>query len=138
MQYALDQNIAVLSLDDGKANAVGPNFIKFVNESLDRAEKDNAGAILLRGREGMFSAGFDLGEFQQGVEQGIAIPSLAKLPQIFSQQKFQSISIHTNSCTKFLHLIRTRANLSFSTNICLSEVTLHTWIWVTEGPPRIL
>jgi enoyl-CoA hydratase len=73
MQYALDQNIAVLSLDDGKANAVGPNFIKFVNDGLDQAERDNAGAILLRGREGMFSAGFDLGEFQQGVEQGIAM-----------------------------------------------------------------
>jgi enoyl-CoA hydratase/carnithine racemase len=73
MQYTLEESIAIVDLDDGKANVVGPELIKFVNESLDRVGEDEAGAVLLRGREGMFSAGFDLAEFQKGAEQGIAM-----------------------------------------------------------------
>jgi enoyl-CoA hydratase len=73
MNYLLSNNIAVVSLDDGKANVVGPNFLDSVNSALDRAEKDNAGAVILRGREGMFSAGFDLGEFKKGPAEGMAM-----------------------------------------------------------------
>ena len=73
MQYELKDNIAVLAFDDGKANAVGHAFLDFANESLDRAASDGAGAVILRGREGMFSAGFDLGEFKEGPEAGVAM-----------------------------------------------------------------
>jgi len=73
MKYDLHNNIAIVSLDDGKANVVGHNFLDSVNSALDRAEKDGAGAVILRGREGMFSAGFDLGEFKKGPAAGIAM-----------------------------------------------------------------
>ncbi len=73
MNYLLSNNIAVVSLDDGKANVVGHNFLDSVNRALDRAEKDSAGAVILRGREGMFSAGFDLGEFKKGPKAGMAM-----------------------------------------------------------------
>ena len=73
MNYLLSNNIAVVSLDDGKANVVGHNFLDSVNRALDRAEKDSAGAVILRGREGMFSAGFDLGEFAKGPKAGMAM-----------------------------------------------------------------
>jgi enoyl-CoA hydratase len=73
MNYLLSNNIAVVSLDDGKANVVGHNFLDSVNRALDRAEEDSAGAVILRGREGMFSAGFDLGEFAKGPKAGMAM-----------------------------------------------------------------
>ncbi len=73
MKYNLHNNIAVVSLDDGKANVVGHNFLDSVNSALDRAGQDSAGAVILRGREGMFSAGFDLGEFKKGPAAGMAM-----------------------------------------------------------------
>jgi enoyl-CoA hydratase len=73
MQYTLSDNIATLTLDDGKANVVGPAFLDNINAGLDRAEQETASAVILRGREGMFSAGFDLGEFKKGPEAGLAM-----------------------------------------------------------------
>jgi enoyl-CoA hydratase len=73
MNYALHNNIAIVSLDDGKANVVGHQFLDGVNSALNRAEAEGAGAVILRGREGMFSAGFDLGEFKKGPEAGMAM-----------------------------------------------------------------
>ena len=75
MEYLLEDSIARINLDDGKANVVSPDFIQFVNDSLDRAQADSAGAVLITGREGIFSAGFDLKEFEKGMEQGIAMVS---------------------------------------------------------------
>ena len=57
--YAFDGATAVLTMDDGKANAFGPGMIAAVNEQLDRAEKE-AKAVLLTGRPGLLSGGFDL------------------------------------------------------------------------------
>lgn len=73
MNYSLKDNIATISFDDGKANAVGVEFLTTINEALDQAESDKASAVILRGREGMFSGGFDLKEFEKGVEAGMAM-----------------------------------------------------------------
>lgn len=54
------------SLEDGKRNVVGPAFVVAMNDCLDRADADKAKAIVLEGRAGTFSAGFDLKEFQKG------------------------------------------------------------------------
>lgn len=70
MEYALADGIATITFDDGKANAVGHSFLDGINAALDRAEADKAGAVILTGREGMFSAGFDLKEFEKGPEAG--------------------------------------------------------------------
>ncbi len=73
MDYALDDNIATLTFDDGKANVVGHSFLDDINAGLDRAEEQGVAAVILRGREGMFSAGFDLKEFEKGVEEGLSM-----------------------------------------------------------------
>ena len=73
MNYELNNNIATLQFDDGKANVVGQTFLDDINAGLDRAEEEKASAVILRGRDGMFSAGFDLGEFKKGPEQGMAM-----------------------------------------------------------------
>ena len=63
--YEIIDDIAIVTMDDGKANAFGPNMIAAVNASLDRAA-DDARAVLLTGRPGLFSGGFDLKVIRSG------------------------------------------------------------------------
>ncbi len=58
--YALDDNIARIRLDDGKANAMFLPWFEALNRTLDQAEKDKPGAVVIAGRAGMFSAGLNL------------------------------------------------------------------------------
>lgn len=67
MKYELLDSVAVLHLDDGKANAVGYQLMETIDEALERAAGE-ASALVLHGREGIFSAGFDLKEIQKGPE----------------------------------------------------------------------
>lgn len=64
-----DGDVAILRLDDGKANALGPDLIASVSEALRRAA-DEAGAVVLTGRPGRFSAGFDLSVLKTGADAG--------------------------------------------------------------------
>ena len=66
--YELNDQIAVITLDDGKANAFGPNMIGAVNAMLDRAASE-AKVVLLTGRPGIFSGGFDLKVIRGGDAQ---------------------------------------------------------------------
>ncbi len=65
VQYVLSGDVAVLRIDDGKANALGPRVIAALNAGLDRAEKESK-AVLIAGRPGRFSAGFDLAVIRSG------------------------------------------------------------------------
>ncbi len=58
--YDLKDGIATIRLDDGKVNAMSQPFFEALNASLDRAEKDRAGAVVITGRPGVFSAGLNL------------------------------------------------------------------------------
>lgn len=59
VSYALDDGVAVLTMDDGKANAMAPAMSAALNAALDRADKE-ANAVVVRGRPGVFCGGFDL------------------------------------------------------------------------------
>ena len=59
IRYEQRDSVALITMDDGKANALGPASITALTEALDRAERD-AKAVVLAGRAGRFSAGFDL------------------------------------------------------------------------------
>jgi enoyl-CoA hydratase len=63
--YKLDGAVATITMDDGKANSLSPNMLAALNSALDRAAADNA-VVVLTGREGRFSAGFDLGVLRAG------------------------------------------------------------------------
>jgi enoyl-CoA hydratase len=67
VRYELTDRVAVITLDDGKANAVSPRVITALNAHLDRAEGE-AAAVLLCGRPGRFSAGFDLTVMTGGLD----------------------------------------------------------------------
>lgn len=58
-------DVAVIRFDDGKANTVSLKSIPALNAALDEAEK-NAKSIVLAGRPGRFSAGFDLSVMRDG------------------------------------------------------------------------
>ena len=67
-----DQTVAVITLDDGKANALSQSMIADVRAALTGAEVDaNCIAAVIAGREGRFSAGFDLSVMQAGDQQAI-------------------------------------------------------------------
>jgi enoyl-CoA hydratase len=67
-RYKLEDRLATVTLDDGKVNALGSAFIADVNAQFDRAIGDSAVAVILSGRPGIFSAGFDLAELRSGSE----------------------------------------------------------------------
>ena len=67
-RYELADGIATITLDDGKANAMSVGMLQALNAALDRAEQDQA-VVLLTGRAGMFSGGFDLGAFKRSPEE---------------------------------------------------------------------
>lgn len=59
--------VLVIHLDDGKANVLSPSTMVLINEALDAAEADpEVGAVVLHGRPGVFSGGFDLGVMRSG------------------------------------------------------------------------
>ena len=72
MNYELIDDIAVITMDDGKANAVSYTMMESLNSHLDQAEKE-AKAVVLLGKSGMYSAGFDLKEVQKGPEAANAL-----------------------------------------------------------------
>ena len=59
LTYRLEGSVGVLVLDDGKANVLNNVSIGAIHEAMDRAEHE-AGSVVLAGRPGRFSGGFDL------------------------------------------------------------------------------
>lgn len=72
--YDLRDKIAVITMDDGKANALSYALMDALDGALDRADKE-ASAVVLTGRRGRFSAGFDLAEMMGGVDKARALVS---------------------------------------------------------------
>ena len=54
-----ENDISIIKLDDGKANAFSYDMLTQVNELLSKVPRDS-GALVITGREGLFSGGFDL------------------------------------------------------------------------------
>lgn len=59
VSYEGADGVASITMDDGKANALSFAMFDELNAALDRAEGDGA-AVVLAGRDGRFSGGFDL------------------------------------------------------------------------------
>jgi enoyl-CoA hydratase len=63
--YQLQDSIATITMDDGKVNALSPGMLAQINQALDRALADRA-VVVLTGRAGVFSGGFDLTVLRSG------------------------------------------------------------------------
>ena len=77
-------------MDDGKVNVLGPTMQQALNDALDNADRDDAGAVVIAGNDRVFSGGFDLKVLTSGEiaardrhAQGRlrTFPSAAVLPQ---------------------------------------------------------
>jgi enoyl-CoA hydratase len=66
--YRRDDDVATIKMDDGKVNALGVAMLRELHAAFDRAQHDDL-AVILTGREGLFSAGFDLSVFRDTPEQ---------------------------------------------------------------------
>ena len=69
VHYNSKDSIAVIRMDDGKVNALGPTMQQALSEAIDQADRDNAGALVITGNERVFSGGFDLKVLTSGEAQ---------------------------------------------------------------------
>ncbi|MEO7556148.1 MAG: crotonase/enoyl-CoA hydratase family protein [Acidimicrobiales bacterium] len=82
---ALDGKVAVVTLDDGKANVYSHEALAALHEALDQAE-EHANALLFVGRAGRFSAGFDLAVMSSGDEpmRALVVAGARWLARVFT------------------------------------------------------
>lgn len=72
VRYEKEGSVAIVTLDDGKANALGHEMIAAIHAALDRAEAE-AHAVVLAGRPGRFCAGFDLRVLTAGRDAAVPL-----------------------------------------------------------------
>jgi enoyl-CoA hydratase len=72
VSYRLEDSVATITMDDGKVNALSIEMLGELNAALDRAAADGA-VVVLTGREGIFSAGFDLAVLRGGGSDAVAM-----------------------------------------------------------------
>ncbi|SDW29775.1 crotonase/enoyl-CoA hydratase family protein [Marinobacter mobilis] len=70
--YQLEDGVAILTLNNGKVNAISHEALAALNSALDRAEQDQA-VVVMTGQPGIFSGGYDLKEMQKGVAEALAL-----------------------------------------------------------------
>jgi enoyl-CoA hydratase len=63
--YRLQDSVATITMDDGKVNVLSLAMLTELGAALDRAAADRA-VVVLTGREGVFSAGFNLPVLRAG------------------------------------------------------------------------
>lgn len=59
VHYQSEDNYAIITLNNGKANAISHEVIEGINKGLDTAKKEDK-IVILAGQPGMFSGGYDL------------------------------------------------------------------------------
>lgn len=71
--YACEDGVAVIQMDDGKANVLSPDMLDQLDAAFNKAKTDEA-VVILTGREGgVFSGGFDLSVMMAGPEAAVAL-----------------------------------------------------------------
>jgi enoyl-CoA hydratase len=66
------EGAAWITLDDGKVNAMSLEMLREIEMQFENARREG-GPVVLKGRSGIFSAGFDLKTFQEGREASRAM-----------------------------------------------------------------
>ena len=85
----IDNEIALITFDDGKVNAVGFGLIDAFNQALDSAEADEK-AVVIYGGEGKFCGGFDLSVMKgedKGQQQALVSAGAALVKRLYAFPK---------------------------------------------------
>jgi enoyl-CoA hydratase len=72
VRCAIDEDVAVVRLDDGKVNVLSHRVLELLHAALDEALA-SASSVAIIGREGKLSAGFDLTEMAAGADRARAL-----------------------------------------------------------------
>jgi enoyl-CoA hydratase len=76
VDFSREEGVAIIRMDDGKANALGLEMIRTLEEALERARTE-ASAVVLTGRVGRFSGGFDLNVLMSDYEAALDLVETA-------------------------------------------------------------
>ena len=68
----INEKIAIITLKNGKVNAISHQVIAEINDALDQAESAGA-VVILTAQPGIFSAGFDLKTMKESSESAVAL-----------------------------------------------------------------
>ncbi len=68
LTYDLADSIATITMDDGKANVMSAAMLSALRGAFDRAEAE-AQVVVLTGRKGIFSGGYDMAMFKSSREE---------------------------------------------------------------------
>jgi len=68
--YQAEDAVALVTMDDGKVNVLSLSMLAELGAALDRAEAEGR-VVVLTGRQGVFSAGFDLAVLRSGGEEAL-------------------------------------------------------------------
>ena len=96
--YNYQDGVATISMDDGKANALSHNMWAQLGVAFDKAEEAKA-IVVLKGRDGLFSGGFDLKELAKGPEQAVFLTSRgSKMARRIMSFPTPVIGVSTGQC----------------------------------------
>ena len=72
VEYSLEDKYSLIRMDDGKANALGFDMLEQLGNVLDQAAKAGK-VVIVCGRPGRFSAGFDLSVMTAGGDNTVRL-----------------------------------------------------------------
>jgi enoyl-CoA hydratase len=126
VEYRISDGVSTITMDDGKVNALSSEMIGAVASVFDRAEDDGADAVILTGRDKVFSAGFDLKTEGDGwPPMLIAGANLAARMLSFPRPVIIACNGHAMAMGGFLLLSADyRIGVSGDFNIGLNEVAI--------------
>jgi len=68
----IDNNVATITIKNGKVNAISHQVIDEINQALDEAEQQKA-VVVLSGQAGIFSGGYDLSVMRESMDSAMAL-----------------------------------------------------------------
>ncbi len=72
LNFQLENQVATITLQNGKVNAISHELIAEMHQALDQAEKEQA-VVVITGQPGILSGGYDLKVMQSGNEAAMAL-----------------------------------------------------------------
>ena len=72
VSYQSEEHYAIITINNGKANAISHEVVTGLNESLDKAEQEDK-IVILTGTSGIFSGGFDLKVMTKSPESALEL-----------------------------------------------------------------
>ncbi|GGE55658.1 enoyl-CoA hydratase [Streptosporangium jomthongense] len=128
VNYTLNDGVATIVINNGKANALSHDVFEQLNKALDQAEQDKA-VVILTGQPGIFSGGYDLKEMQKGMKEAAALVTVgSKLTRrlaAFSLPVIGACSGHAIAKGAFIMLsVDYRVGVEGSFKLGLNEVAI--------------